>query len=68
MLELYNNLKKLWKTTRCVIITGTPKLLWYNFRINRYKLAIFIRNFFTEHQHILAVQYRGTGCKAVNVK
>jgi len=28
--------------TRCVIITGTSRLLWYNFWINRYKLAIFI--------------------------
>ena len=25
-----------------VSITGTPRLLWYNFWINLYKLAIFI--------------------------
>jgi len=28
--------------TPCVIIAGTPRLLWYDFWINRYNLAIFI--------------------------
>jgi len=39
-LSLENDLQTV--TTRCVIITGTPRLLWYNLWINRYKLAIFI--------------------------
>ena len=29
-------------STQCVIINRTPRLLWYNFWINWYKLAIFI--------------------------
>jgi len=29
----------------CIIITGTPRLLWNNFRINQYKLAMFIHKY-----------------------
>jgi len=41
-LKSHRGIDKNYTATLCVIITATPKLLWYNFWINRYRLAIFV--------------------------